>query len=90
MSAIALLKIVMHASSKIPKDGSPAFEVMGLMQGYVEDETFIVTDSFALPIEGTETRVVSTTESAVFIAKYVEDTEKLGRVTTLILFLKFF
>jgi COP9 signalosome complex subunit 5 len=30
---------------------------MGLMQGKVQGDTFIVIDSFALPVEGTETRV---------------------------------
>lgn len=30
---------------------------MGLMQGKVQGDTFVVIDSFALPVEGTETRV---------------------------------
>jgi len=32
-------------------------EVMGLMLGRIERDTFIIIDSFALPVEGTETRV---------------------------------
>ena len=32
-------------------------QVMGLMQGKVQGDTFVVIDSFALPVEGTETRV---------------------------------
>ena len=32
-------------------------EVMGLMQGWVNEDEFIVVDIFALPIEGSETRV---------------------------------
>lgn len=33
------------------------FQVMGILQGKVVGDTFIVIDSFALPVEGTETRV---------------------------------
>jgi COP9 signalosome complex subunit 5 len=51
MSALALLKIAIHARS------GGSLEVMGLMQGKVEGDTFIVLDAFALPVEGTETRV---------------------------------
>ena len=32
-------------------------EVMGLLQGKIENKTFIVMDTFALPVEGSETRV---------------------------------
>ena len=32
-------------------------EVMGMLQGKIEANTFIVTDSFPLPVEATETRV---------------------------------
>ena len=32
-------------------------EVMGMMQGKVVGDTFWVMDSFALPVEATETRV---------------------------------
>jgi COP9 signalosome complex subunit 5 len=32
-------------------------QVMGIMQGKIQGDTFIVIDSFALPVEGTETRV---------------------------------
>jgi hypothetical protein len=35
---------------------------MGLMMGKVEGDTMIVMDSFALPVEGTETRVNAATE----------------------------
>jgi hypothetical protein len=30
---------------------------MGILQGKVQGDTFVVIDSFALPVEGTETRV---------------------------------
>ncbi|PIG86096.1 COP9 signalosome complex subunit 5 [Aspergillus arachidicola] len=43
ISAVALLKMVMHARS------GGSLEVMGLMQGYILPETFVVTDAFRLP-----------------------------------------
>lgn len=46
ISALALLKMVMHARS------GGNIEVMGLMQGRVDANTMIVMDSFALPVEG--------------------------------------
>ena len=51
ISALALLKMAMHAKS------GGNLEVMGVMQGKVRGDTFIVIDAFALPVEGTETRV---------------------------------
>ncbi|MCJ8745863.1 hypothetical protein PDJAM_G00135270 [Pangasius djambal] len=51
ISALALLKMVMHARS------GGNLEVMGLMLGKVDGETMMIMDSFALPVEGTETRV---------------------------------
>ena len=38
---------------------------MGLMQGKVAKETLIVMDSFAIPVEGTETRVNAMSEGWV-------------------------
>lgn len=46
ISALALLKMVMHARS------GGNIEIMGLMQGRVDANTMIVMDSFALPVEG--------------------------------------
>lgn len=46
VSALALLKMAMHCRS------GGDIEVMGLMQGKVAGDTFIVIDSFALPVEG--------------------------------------
>jgi COP9 signalosome complex subunit 5 len=31
-------------------------EVMGILQGKLEDNTFVVMDAFALPVEGTESK----------------------------------
>ncbi|WAR24809.1 CSN5-like protein [Mya arenaria] len=51
VSALALLKMVMHARS------GGNLEVMGLLLGKVDGNTMICMDCFALPVEGTETRV---------------------------------
>jgi len=73
MSALALLKIVMHAT----KGGT--IEIMGLMQGKIEGDTFIVLDSFALPVEGTETRVNAGAEAIEYMAQYMGLSERVGR-----------
>ncbi|KAJ2010008.1 COP9 signalosome complex subunit 5, partial [Coemansia sp. S610] len=57
ISSIALVKMVMHARS------GGDIEVMGLMLGKVVGQTMVVLDAFALPVEGTETRVNAHHES---------------------------
>ncbi|KAL1304411.1 hypothetical protein AAFC00_003409 [Neodothiora populina] len=74
ISAVALLKMVMHARS------GGSIEVMGLMIGYVQHETFIVTDAIRLPVEGTETRVNAHTEADEYIVKFMEDSRKAGQM----------
>ena len=44
--------------------------MMGMMQGRVEDECFVVTDAFALPVEGTETRVNAQAEGYEYMVNY--------------------
>jgi len=73
ISAIALLKIVMHARS------GGQIEVMGLMMGKVEGDTMIVMDSFALPVEGTETRVNAQTEGYEYMVDYLTLIRQVGR-----------
>ncbi|KAL0487979.1 COP9 signalosome complex subunit 5b [Acrasis kona] len=63
----------MHAT----KGGT--IEVMGLMQGKIEGDTFIVLDSFALPVEGTETRVNAGEEAIEYMAQYIGLSERVGR-----------
>eukprot|EP00879_Flechtneria_rotunda_P030406 GHRR01033035.1.p1 GENE.GHRR01033035.1~~GHRR01033035.1.p1 ORF type:complete len:141 (+),score=35.16 GHRR01033035.1:244-666(+) len=64
MSALALLKIAMHARS------GGSLEVMGLLQGKVQNNSFIVIDSFALPVEGTETRVNAQAEAYEYMVDF--------------------
>lgn len=58
--------MVMHARS-----GGP-LEIMGLMQGKIAGDTFIVTDAFRLPVEGTETRVNASEEANEYVIRYME------------------
>lgn len=46
-------------------------EVMGLLIGKIEGDTMIVMDSFALPVEGTETRVNAQTEGYEYMVEYL-------------------
>jgi len=73
ISAIALLKMVMHARS------GGTLEVMGLMMGKVDGDTMIVMDSFALPVEGTETRVNAQTEGYEYMVEYLSLIREVGR-----------
>jgi COP9 signalosome complex subunit 5 len=74
ISAIALLKMVMHARS------GGIIEVMGLLMGKVEGDTMIVMDSFALPVEGTETRVNAQTEGYEYMGQYLSLIRQVGRL----------
>ena len=74
ISAVALIKMVMHARS------GGDVEVMGLMLGYVEHETFIVTDALRLPVEGTETRVNAQAEADEYMVNYLARSREAGQV----------
>lgn len=66
ISALALLKMVVHARS------GGNIEIMGIMQGKTDGDTFIVMDSFALPVEGTETRVNAQADAYEYMVNYVQ------------------
>ena len=72
ISALALLKMVMHARS------GGNLEVMGLMLGKVDGETMIIMDSFALPVEGTETRVNAQAAAYEYMAAYIENAKQVS------------
>ncbi|OKL57419.1 COP9 signalosome complex subunit 5 [Talaromyces atroroseus] len=74
ISAVALLKMVMHARS------GGSLEVMGLMQGYIAAETFVVTDAFRLPVEGTETRVNAQGDANEYMVEYLQSCRDSGRM----------
>lgn len=66
VSAVALIKMVMHARS------GGSIEVMGLMQGYTDGDTIVVTDAFGLPVEGTETRVNAQDDANEYMVEYLQ------------------
>lgn len=74
ISAVALLKMVMHARS------GGSIEVMGLMQGKIAGDTFIVTDAFRLPVEGTETRVNAQDDANEYMVGYLQACRDAGRL----------
>jgi COP9 signalosome complex subunit 5 len=73
VSAVALLKMVMHARS------GGVYEVMGLMQGYVDGTALVVTDAFRLPVEGTETRVNAQDDANEYMVEYLRLCREEGR-----------
>lgn len=50
-------------------------QVMGLLQGKIVHDTFVVIDSFPLPVEGTETRVNVMEEANVFMFEFLEKSQ---------------
>ncbi|KAI1375765.1 Mov34-domain-containing protein [Hypoxylon crocopeplum] len=66
ISAVALIKMVMHARS------GGSIEIMGLMQGYTDGDTIVVTDAFGLPVEGTETRVNAQNDANEYMIEYLQ------------------
>lgn len=73
VSALALIKMTMHCKS------GGNLEVMGMMQGKAIGDTFVVLDSFALPVEGTETRVNAQAEAYEYMVEFVEKSKQVGR-----------
>ncbi|XP_064626498.1 COP9 signalosome complex subunit 5 [Lineus longissimus] len=78
ISALALLKMVMHSRS------GGNLEVMGLLLGKVDGNTMITMDSFALPVEGTETRVNAQAQAYEYMAAYTEAAKQVGRLENVI------
>lgn len=65
--------MVMHAKS------GGDLEVMGYMQGYPKGNTMFVMDAFALPVEGTETRVNAGDEANMYTINYTEASKEVKR-----------
>lgn len=74
ISALALLKMVMHARS------GGNLEIMGLLLGKVDGNTMLVMDCFALPVEGTETRVNAQAQAYEYMAAYTESAKLVQRL----------
>ncbi|KAF8327261.1 JAB1/Mov34/MPN/PAD-1 ubiquitin protease-domain-containing protein [Cantharellus anzutake] len=73
ISAVALIKMVIHARS------GGIYEIMGLMQGRVQGDAITIMDSFALPVQGTETRVNAGNEAIEYMSQYKTGSEQAGR-----------
>ena len=71
ISALALLKMVVHARS------GGTIEVMGLMQGKIDGDAIIVMDAFALPVEGTETRVNAQADAYEYSVEYDQTNKRV-------------
>ena len=67
---------VIHARSGVP------WEIMGLMQGKVVGHSIVIMDSFALPVQGTETRVNAANEANEYMVQYVQESEKVRHLTS--------
>lgn len=65
--------MVMHARS------GGSIEVMGLMVGKIEHQTFVISDAFRLPVEGTETRVNAHAEATEYMAAFDGASRDAGR-----------
>ena len=74
-----LLKVI-HARSGVP------YEIMGLMQGKVVGTSIVVMDSFALPVQGTETRVNAANEANEYMVEYIGKSEKVLELATVPVF----
>ena len=92
ISALALLKMVMHARS------GGNLEIMGLLLGKVGERScciipaigfppqvdanvMVVMDSFALPVEGTETRVNAQAQGYEYMTAYIESAKQVSTIT---------
>lgn len=53
---------------------------MGLMQGSIQGDTFVVTDAFRLPVEGTETRVNAQDEANEYLVSFLEKAREVGQL----------
>lgn len=70
--------MTMHARS------GGEIEVMGLMVGKIEHETFVITDAFRLPVEGTETRVNAHQEAIEYMSTFDQKSRDAGRPETVV------
>lgn len=79
LSINTLIYQVMHARS------GGTLEVMGLMLGKVDGDTMIVMDAFALPVEGTETRVNAQVAAYEYMAAYIESAKLVRKLANVLL-----
>jgi COP9 signalosome complex subunit 5 len=80
ISALAATKMLEHALQGVntgQKRGGKPLEIMGLLMGKPDGDSIIVLDTYPLPVEGTETKVMADDEK---VSKYMIDlSEQLER-----------
>ena len=52
------------------------------MQGKVVGHSIVIMDSFALPVQGTETRVNAANEANEYMVQYIQESEKVCHTTS--------
>ena len=62
---------MIHARSGVP------YEIMGLMRGKVVDKSLVILDSFALPVQGTETRVNAGDQATEYMVQFLEGSKQV-------------
>ncbi|KAM2969712.1 hypothetical protein FF2_016778 [Malus domestica] len=70
--------MVVHARS------GGTIEVMGLMQGKTDGDAIIVMDAFALPVEGTETRVNAQADAYEYMVEFSQTNKQAGRLENVV------
>ena len=60
---------------------------MGLMQGKTDGDAIIVMDAFALPVEGTETRVNAQADAYEYMVDYSQTNKQVSRLLCSFFFL---
>jgi len=78
ISAMALVKMVIHARSGVP------YEIMGLMRGKVVEKSLVILDSFALPVQGTETRVNAGDQATEYMVQFLEGSKQAGMMENVV------
>lgn len=53
---------------------------MGLMLGKIDKDCIIIQSSWALPVEGTETRVNAHSQAYEYMSKYMDDIKAVERL----------
>lgn len=64
--------MVMHARS------GGRLEIMGLMLGKIDGPVMVIMDTFALPVEGTETRVNAQAAAYEYMSIYIDSAKKVN------------
>lgn len=60
------------------------YEIMGVMNGKIVDRAFVVLDAFALPVQGTETRVNAGNEAMEYMVSFSQGNEEAGKKELLV------